>query len=577
MSTSPVTSNHPSPSASAPEPTSATTAPASVGQSQPQQGVPGPVSAAISSQADVAASHVPQPPLAIPNLQTLPRHARVHSLPSHPTPLPQNGGITPPLTTQWGANRVAPHLPTHVSPLISMPHPTHAFMHHIVPHQIPPPTSSNSRARRAPRTKPLPINCVYLIPDASATSFTGPLKHACASTGLSKPIDLYWDMTSAEVSQAINLAFGAVVDLEAYSYEWLEISRDTGPLLRPTNIGSNPNGFAISKVYQRKTLVILRLTHTAHVPLFDVHLVRAANARNGKPLGDVDSESIGDDSGAIFTCPTCYQEFPLTRCTPHSRKCPALQPANRKRALSSSSLRGRSSSVPLESPRKTRASKKAKCQQASSDGEMEPQPQVRPCRIRLKLSTECNEGVVGTPDSNSTCGSQEAPGPSKEGFTEDDMESEAGDDKECTETEEIRLCPFCDFQLPPNISDRFFHAAAAAKVYGTAAPTSLNPDHVDLDLVRMSAICSIHEHERAAFVDINKGFPSTIDFGILPSRIRALRSKLQAMLDGPSEHTVIETLRHKPYLSQRDRNAAMAECHAGYYGEHPTKLDAFGN
>ncbi|KAG8923608.1 hypothetical protein FRC00_006041 [Tulasnella sp. 408] len=227
----------------------------------------------------------------------------------------------------------------------------------------------SSSVSKAASRKPVSRKTVYLIPRANASQLTPKIKAACDFAGLIASPELWSDMSSAEVREALQEPFKSIIDFTAHSYQLFHITRGLGPTLCRAQ-PAFPSGTDLRALYQKKQVLIMRLMFSADVPEFDEGLRLYERARGGgeedeEDEADEDEDDNDDEGELVFVCSLCNGTFDLDKYEVHQSKCPA----HRKRKLSSKSSHSRHQSVPtILSPERKRA-RAGQPREASSDGE----------------------------------------------------------------------------------------------------------------------------------------------------------------------------------------------------------------
>lgn len=107
------------------------------------------------------------------------------------------------------------------------------------------------------------------------------------------------------------------------------------------------------------------------------------------------------------------------------------------------------------------------------------------------------------------------------------------------------------------MSASYIKALDAARADADPEPTSENPDHLELDLKRVAAICALHQELPPPAAN----WPTSPDFTSIESRLLQLRPDLQAVVNGAPTHRSIEKFRYS--FKGSDRMAASDNMHAG--------------
>lgn len=129
------------------------------------------------------------------------------------------------------------------------------------------------------------------------------------------------------------------------------------------------------------------------------------------------------------------------------------------------------------------------------------------------------------------------------------------------------LCTFCDDALPPDVSPRYWEVCDILTKEGKAQPSAKNPGHIDLPICRAFEACWFHQESRRSSITqgIAKGYPKTIDFTAVPSRLRVKLTAIKEAILHPCLHQSLERFRHgeQPVKSLGDRMLAAEVAHAG--------------
>lgn len=108
------------------------------------------------------------------------------------------------------------------------------------------------------------------------------------------------------------------------------------------------------------------------------------------------------------------------------------------------------------------------------------------------------------------------------------------------------LCDYCDEELPENPSPRLVSLLAKPLRGSRLDPTPSNPNHRTVSLARSIDICLLHRAERDVIpLGITKGYPGTLDFDRVPSRLRRHFPTLRALIASPVGNRLFDDLVEK--------------------------------
>ncbi|KAG8915110.1 hypothetical protein FRC00_007809 [Tulasnella sp. 408] len=163
------------------------------------------------------------------------------------------------------------------------------------------------------------INKVVIVPSPLYDRYTSYLAYAC-----------HKDM----VFKTLMNIFGDKVDLDRFHFEWMFLTGRTGNWLMEANIPACLCGIKISKAYDKKSVIFLRLCISAvpYLPRFK-ELIRswcaemgrsAARLLNDEALledGEVMHEADPEEEDGEFECDKCGGVFLSQRRSAHLSKC----------------------------------------------------------------------------------------------------------------------------------------------------------------------------------------------------------------------------------------------------------------
>ncbi|EJD34447.1 hypothetical protein AURDEDRAFT_131165 [Auricularia subglabra TFB-10046 SS5] len=148
------------------------------------------------------------------------------------------------------------------------------------------------------------------------------------------------------------------------------------------------------------------------------------------------------------------------------------------------------------------------------------------------------------------------------------------------ETLPASLCPYCDQPLPENPSDALLDLLRTARAKSRPRPRRNNPHGLKASMAVYIGVCERHRFETKVLPRaIRSGWPTKIDFDLLPDRVKNHRQALDAVLADPrasvffrEANDLIAKVGARVAESPMGQYAAFQRFQPGYYGERGALL-----